>query len=275
MEVQATVNDHEFRFVVERISSDRTFNNRSLSVGGRGRAAVLDAPYSPILTFGNAHDRTARQLMDDVLTFNGVPLGWNIDWRITDWTVPGNVWSHQGTYISALTNIAQAPGAYIQPHPTEQTLIVLPRYPSMPHQWGSLPVDYIIPAAVSTREGLEWEDLPTYERVFVSGTSAGVIAQVTRAGLSGELVKPMVTDPLITHADAARQRGIAELSPSGRRTMLTMRTPVFADAGVITPGKMVQYSEGSSTRLGLVRGVQVDVGLPEIWQSLELESYEL
>lgn len=273
VEVQATINGVAYRFLVEKIGTERTFGSNTVRVSGRGKSAFLDSPYAPSMFFGNTTPRTAQQLMGDVLTLNGVPLDWTINWGITDWVVPGNVWTHQGSYISALTNIAAAPGAYIQPHPTLQELFVLPRYPAMPHQWGDLTPDFDIPSAVMTREGIERNDLPIYDRVFVSGTTAGVLGQVTRAGTSGELIKPMVTDALITHVDAARQRGIAELSPAGRQFDVTLRMPVLEETGIIPPGKLVLYRDGGVERLGFTRSVQVDVGLPDIWQSIGVETY--
>jgi len=273
VEVQATINGVPYRFLVEQIGTERTFGQNSVRVSGRSKSALLDSPYAASMFFGNTTSRTAQQLMGDVLTLNGVPLGWTVNWGITDWTVPGNVWTHQGSYMSALTNIAAAPGAYIQPHPTAQELFVLPRYPAMPHQWADLTPDFDIPAAVATREGIERVDLPTYDRVFVSGTTAGVLGQVTRAGTSGESIAPMVTDALITHVDAARQRGVAALSPAGRQRNVTLRMPVLEETGIIPPGKLVLYRDGGVERLGFSRSVQVEVGLPEIWQSIGLETY--
>lgn len=272
-EVQAVVNGAPYRFIVEKIGTERSFGSNTVRVSGRGKAALLDSPYAASMFFGNTTSRTAQQLMGDVLTLNGVPLDWAVDWNITDWTVPGNVWTHQGSYMSALNSIAAAPGAYIQPHPTDQTIIVLPRYPTMPHQWTDLTPDFDIPAAVSTREGIERANLAVYDRVFVSGTTAGVLGQVTRAGTSGESIAPMITDPLITHADAARQRGLAALSPGGRQHNVTLRMPVLEETGIIPPGKLVLYRDGGVERLGFTRSVQVDVGLPEIWQSIGLETY--
>ena len=107
----------------------------------------------------------------------------------------------------------------------------------------------------------------------MSGTTAGVLGQVTRAGTSGELIAPMVTDALITHVDAARQRGIAELSPAGRQFDVTLRMPVLEETGIIPPGKLVLYRDGGVERLGFTRSVQVDVGLPDIWQSIGVETY--
>ena len=83
----------------------------------------------------------------------------------------------------------------------------------------------------------------------------------------------MVTDALITHADAARQRGISLLAPSGRQAMVSLQLPVLESTGVIPPGKMVRYVDGTTTRVGITRGVQVDVRMPEIFQQIEVETY--
>ena len=91
----------------------RIFGDASVRISGRGRNAVLAAPYAPVMTFSNAEGRTARQLMDDVLTVNGVPLGWSADWALTDWNVPAGAFAHQGTWIEALAAIARDPLAPI------------------------------------------------------------------------------------------------------------------------------------------------------------------
>ncbi|MCK7569165.1 hypothetical protein MLD24_21265, partial [Marinobacter xestospongiae] len=74
---------------------------------------------------------------DDALTTNGVPLGWSLDWQIEDWLVPAGLWSHSGTWISAATRIAEAGGAYVQAHDTNQVLRILPRYPTLPWHWAT------------------------------------------------------------------------------------------------------------------------------------------
>ena len=79
----------------------------------------------------------------------------------------------------------------------------------------------------------------------------------------------MVVDALITQAAAARQRGIAVLADTGRQIELSLRMPVIQEAGIIAPGAFVAYRDGSLTRRGAVRSTQVQVGLPEVWQTLE------
>lgn len=272
VELEASINGSTYRVLAETLNSDRSFGQQSIRVGGRGKSATLAAPYAPILTFSNTAQRTAAQLMDDVLTYNAVPIGWSIDWRIDDWLVPSGAWGFQGTYIEALNAIAASAGAYIQPHPVNNELQVLARYPFVPWTWGGVTPDFELPADVTVQEGLEWVDRPEYDGVYVSGTSVGVTGFVRRTGSGGLVVAPMVVDRLITASAAAEQRGRSILSNTGRKAMLTLRLPVLSATGVITPGKFVRYVDGATTRIGLVRSVTVDVKLPDTFQTLLVET---
>jgi hypothetical protein len=269
----ASVNGTDFHVLAESISRERSFGDASIKVTGRGRNAVLAAPYAPVMSFSNAEARTARQLMDDVLTLSGISLGWSVDWRLTDWNVPAGVFAQQGTWIEALTAIASAAGGYVIPHRTAQSIRVRHRYPVAPWEWDTVTPDFVLPVDAVQRESLRWLEKPAYNRVFVSGQGFGVLGQVTRAGTAGDVLAPMVVDSLITEAAAARQRGIAVLSDTGRQIELSLRLPVLADTGIIEPGAFVEYQDGSVTRLGLVRATQVQAGLPEVWQTLGVQAY--
>lgn len=275
VEVEVTVNGVAYRALVESISRERQFGKSSIRIGCRGRSALLDAPYTPVKSFGNqSGPRTAQQLMNDVLTVNGVSNGWSVNYKPVDWLVPTNVFSHQGTYMSALNQIAAAAGAYIQPHATDKTVNVLLRYPEAPWNWATaVTPDYQLPAGVTTRESITWQEKARYNRVFVSGTGAGVLGQVSRAGTAGDVLAPMVTDSLITTAAAARQRGIAALASTGRMAEVKLSLPVLAETGIIMPGKFVDFVDGSVTRRGIVRNVQVSIGLPEIFQTIDVETH--
>ena len=130
-----------------------------------------------------------------------------------------------------------------------------------------------MPADAVARESLRWLEKPAYNRVFVQGQGQSVLGQVTRAGTAGDLLAPMVVDPLITTAAAARQRGLAVLADIGRQIEVGLRLPVLPEIGVIEPGAFVQYDDGGVERLGLVRSVSLDVGLPEVWQTLGVETH--
>ena len=273
VEVEAMVNGVPYRFLIESISSDRTFGQASLKVGGRGKTALLDTPYAMVQTFTNTEDRTAQQLMADVLTDNGVPLDWTVNWGITDWNVPAGVFSQTGSYMAALNAIAAAAGAYIQPDPSEQTINVFAKYPVAPWQWSGVTPDFVLPSSVTQRETIDWADKIQYNRIFVSGQQQGVLGDCTITDTAGDIIAPMVTDPLITEDPAARQRAIAELSSGGRVATVGIRLPVLELTGIIPPGKFIQYTDGGVSRFGISRGVSVDISMPTIWQTITVETH--
>lgn len=282
VEVLATVNGESFHLVVESLSRERRFGQVGVRISGRGRNAILDAPYSAAKSFSNTGDRTAQQLAVDSLLENGINIGlatigeaWQVNWGLTDWLVPAGVWVHQGTHISALNAIAQAAGGYLRPDRTEATLHVEPRYPTAPWGWDAVTPDIELPSAVTIQESIQWQDKAPYNRVFVSGQQSGILGQVTRTGTAGDTVAPMVTDPLITHADAARQRGLSILGDTGRVANVTLSLPVLAETGIISVGKFVRYVDGAVTRKGIVRSSSVSVGASavDVRQQITLETH--
>jgi len=274
VELIATVNGTAFHVLAENLSRERVFGDASIRITGRGRSAALAAPYAPVITFANTEPRSAQQLMEDVLTINGIPLGWTVDWALTDWLVPTGVFAKQGTWIEALNTIVGAAGGYLLPHPSEKILRVRHRYPVVPWDWwADVTPDFVLPVDVVARESLRWIDKPAYNRVFVAGQETGVLGQVTRTGTAGDVLAPMVVDALITQAAAARQRGIAILSDTGRQIEVTLRLPVLPETGIIEPGAFVAYQDGGVARLGIVRSTHVEAGLPEVWQTLGVQSH--
>lgn len=274
VELIATVNGTAFHVLAENLSRERVFGEASIHISGRGRSAVLAAPYAPVIAFANTEPRSAQQLMADVLTSNGIPLGWTVDWALTDWLVPTGVFAKQGTWIEALTSIVGAAGGYLLPHPSEKTLRVRHRYPVVPWDWWEdVTPDFVLPVDTVARESLRWIDKPAYNRVFVAGQGTGVLGQITRTGTAGDVLAPMVVDALTTQAAAARQRGIAVLSDTGRQIEVTLRLPVLLETGIIEPGAFVAYQDGGVARIGIVRSTRIEAGLPEVWQTLGVQSH--
>lgn len=267
------INGIAFKLRLEQKQRDRRFNPTRWSVSGRGLAAVLSDPWSPKMSFGNTDDRTAQQLMQDVLTVNNASLGWDIDWGLIDWLVPAGAWAFQGNYMAAINDIAGAVGGYLQPHPTEPVLRVLPKYPKAPWEWDTLSPDFEIPANLADMEGTAYLDKPAYNRVFVGGEGVGVFGPITRAGTAGNVLAPQVLHPLITHADAHRQRGLAELSDTGPQEHITLKMQVLPEAGVITPGQLVRYVGHDKTYLGMVRATAIDWSRPVLRQTLKMETH--
>lgn len=274
--VLATINGVPLRLVIERISLNEQFLPQvRYSVSGRGRAAVLSAPWAPVLQHGGqATARTAEQLANEVLQINGVSIGWGIDWQMPEWTVPPGLWSSSGAYIDALSDIATAVGATIQPHPTDAVLRIMPRYPRAPWEWGDLTPDIVIPAAAAQQISTEFMDKPAYNGVYVGGTQAGVFGPVVRTGTVGDVLAPQVTHPLITDATAQRLRGLAVLSDTGKQRRVQLSMQVLPETGLIQPGKLVQIGTGASAYRGLVRSTAVEWAMPRLRQNIELEIHE-
>lgn len=275
VELIATLNGISLRLVVERIARNRQFPAATLRIGGRGRAAWLAAPHSPVQTRYNTEARTAQQLANDALTYNGVAIGWSVDWRLTDWLVPAGAWSHRGTYMEAVQRIAEAGGAYVQAHNTDQQLIIQPHYPTPPWEWASQTPDIELPEDVCEVEDIEQEDKPAYNAVYVIGGAGGRRDRIRRAGMAANIMAPDVIDPLATAPEMTRQRGIAVLGDTGRQEHISLRLPVLDETGIILPGTLIKYVEGGAPRVGLSRGVALDHRFPELWQTVRIETHVL
>lgn len=274
VDMLATINGVDYRLAAENFGRDRRFASARGTVSGKGRAAILGDKYAPKRNHGSEVASSIEQLMRNVLTINGVGIGWDIEFGLLDWAVPAGTWAFQGTYIDAILDIAKAAGAIVQPHATDATLRVLPRYPTAPWHWDAITPDYVLPADAIEVEGIEWKTRPDYNRVFVFGaTSGGVRGDVTRAGTGGDIEAPMVVHPLMTHANAVEQRARAELSDTGEQPHVNLRMQVLPETGIILPNSMVSYDDGEKRRIGIVRSVELDAPMPAVRQTITVETH--
>ena len=268
--LRAVINGSPFHWRASSLSRERTFGQASVRVGGMSVVSTLDAPASPNINYLQSEDRTIRQLIDDVLSYNGVTLGVPVEFDMDDWLVPSGTFSHAGSYIAAVQTLAAAGGGYVQPHDTDLALRIRHRYPYLPRDWASdVTPDFILPSDVTTREGIQWSSAPAYNRIHLEGSS---FAEVTVSGEMGDVIAPSVVDPLLTAPAGWLQRARAGIGEGGRRAMVDVSLPVLPTTGIIRPGQWVSYVDGLETRLGLVRSVSVQVAMPSIIQTLSLET---
>jgi hypothetical protein len=274
VELLATLNGIALRLIAERFKRDRVFGKSVIRISGRGRSAWLAEPYSPILTAANAETRDAQQLIADALQVNGIPLPWDLDWRLEDWSVPAGAWSHVGTYLSVVQRIAEAGGGYVQGHNTAETLILRPWYPLPPWQWASADPDVSLPDAPCVTEGIEWLDKPAYNAVWVVGGAGGRRDKVKITGSAGDYHAPTVIDPLATATAMTRQRGLRVLADTGRQALIDVSLPLLPETGILTPGLLVDYTESGVTRRGYTRSVSVRYEFPAATQTVRIETHE-
>ena len=269
--VRVTLDGIDWVFAMEPPDRSRKFAERSVAVRGRSVTSLLTAPHAPSSVWGNPGGAfTAQQLALQALEFTGVSL----DWAITDWLVPAGAWSFQGAPLAVVQRIAEAAGAVVRSHRTDAQLRVAPRYPSLPWEWATATVNVQMPGQIITTDNLTRQDNPDWEAVNVVGELDGVEGHVVRRGTAGVLLAPGVIDPLITHPDAASQRGRTVLGPAGRGYTHTMTVPLLTggtNPGLILPGYLLQVDEPGLTWRGLVRGITVTESNPTVRQQLVVE----
>lgn len=258
VDLLATANGSTWLLRLSRIREQEQFGSGSLSIGGTGIAAEIAAPaYAAVSTDNVAGSATAQQLAAAALMFNGVSLGWALDWQAADWLIPAGVWVHTGTPLEAVARIAEAAGAYVQAAPASRTLRVLPRYPVAPWAWADASPAVVLPAAAVLERGTEMVVRPDYDVVYVQGEQQGIRARVLRTGSAGDKPAQPIVDRLITHQDAARGRGLAALGNTGVQRLLTLETGVLPTPGVIHVGTLIDWTRGATTMRGLVRSLSV------------------
>ncbi|MHA6846391.1 hypothetical protein [Ralstonia syzygii] len=279
VEIEITINGVTWVMLVEGFDVRREFGQASLDIRGRSTAAYLAEPYAPKRSFVPAAPFTARQLAEQELTRAGLVTGFTLDWRLPDWLVPEGSWGYQSlSPMGVIGRIAEAAGGYVNAHPRLRTLVAKSRYPVLPWNWATEVPDRTLPIDVVKTLNLRWQENPTFNAVYVSGERQGVTGHVVRAGTAGDLVAPTVVDALITHGDAARERGRSILADVGRQAIVTLELPMLSSLGLLDPGLLLAVGEGRTNWRGLVRATSIAAewnASLTVRQTIEVQRYYL
>ncbi|MGC5886207.1 hypothetical protein [Ralstonia pseudosolanacearum] len=279
VEIEITINSVTWVMLVEGFDVRREFGQASLDIRGRSTAAYLAEPYAPKRSFVPATPFTARQLAEQELTRAGLVTGFTLDWRLPDWLVPEGSWGYQSlSPMGVIGRIVESVGGYVNAHPRLRTLVAKSRYPVLPWNWATEVPDRTLPIDVVKTLNLRWQEKPTFNAVYVCGERQGVTGHVVRAGTAGDLVAPTVVDGLITHADAARERGRSILADVGRQATVTLEMPMLNSLGLLDPGLLLSVGEGRTNWRGLVRATSIVAEWNEsltVRQTIEVERHYL
>lgn len=278
VQIKLVIDGLEWVFLVETLRRTASFGKHGVAITGRSVTALAGEPWTRSAAYNNSTAMNAQQLAAQALDLSGVAL----DWGITDWLVPAGAWSHNGSRLSAVQRVAEAAGGYLQSHRSAATLQVRHPYPLLPGgvpggpwNWGGVAVDVNLAADAVITSGKEAKDGADIDAVYISGTNQGVVALVKRTGTAGAKLAAMQVDALITHVDAATQRGLSVLGTAGAKEHVTLELPVLTGAGqpgVIDVGKLVQVNEAVPWR-GRVRSVNVAYSRPSVRQTITLERH--
>jgi len=287
-QLRLTLDSIPWVFAIDSISRSAQFGQTGCTIQGRSVTALIAAPYVRSESRLEPVEKTAQQIAVDNLTNTGIDLDWGIGTGATanagliDWLVPAGAYSRQGTALESVSRIVKAAGGYLQSHRNLPTLQA--RHPygwrtgnisGAPWHWMTGAPDVELAPDALITEIVQRQDGPDINAVYVSGTTHGVLALVKRTGTAADKLANMVTDALITHADAARQAGLAVLGAAGHKYAVTLDLPVLTGAGqpgVIEVGHLVQVNASTPWR-GRVRGVSVSAKQPTLRQTITLERH--
>lgn len=285
VEVELQINSHIWRFMVEEYDESKAFGDQTLAIKGRSLTANLDEPYAFKSNYTQTSIQTAVQLAQMELDRPTSAPGFSLDWQLVDplgWSMPVGAWNYSDkTPIQALKELVEGVGGYVQSHPATKTLITLPGYPVPYWEWDVTAADIVLPKTILLRSNLRWMEKPFFNGVYVSGQDNGVFVHGRRNGTIGDALAEMYVHASIGDNAAARAKVIEILSSCGKQAEITLDLPMHADVGVITPGRLVEVTNGGygtePSWKGLVRGTTIAVsrgdGALSIDQSITLERH--
>lgn len=284
VEVELEINGILWRFLVEGYGDKKTFAKTDITISGRSVTAYLENPYAPVRSIVQPLATTSRQMAQAELDRPGLVTGFDLDWQLIDplgWPMPANTWSYTDlTPIQVIQALAQGAGGFVNSHPLQKTLLILPEYPQPFWEWDGAAIAKSIPKTIIKGQNLKWLEKPLYTGVYVSGENTGVAGFVKRFGTSGAFQAPMYVSPMISHVSAARNKGMSILSAGGKQAQVGLDLPMHPAIGLLTPGMLIEVTNGGMGIEAPWRGLIKSTAINATWgkgltvnQSIELERH--
>ncbi|WP_421225763.1 hypothetical protein [Aeromonas enteropelogenes] len=268
-EVSIHINGQQWDCVCDGWQSSQSFGRESATLTGRSRTAYLSPTHVLAQAVSEPAAATMAQLAAAVL-----PVGWTLDWQAADWLVPAGFFSLDNqTPIEVVRYLAEAAGGFVLPHQRNRHLVIKPRYPTVPWQLDTAEADVVIPRAIITTLGSDFQPGHAANGIWVSGGHQGISARVVHQGTAGEQQAPTITHPLVCDVTAARAQGVVGLAKTMPKRTQTIELPLSADTGLILPGALLAVDGWK----GYNRGVRVSAALQNramtVRQQLSVERF--
>lgn len=282
VEVEATVNNKVWRFMVERYALERKFPSETYRVSGSSVTQLLAAPYSPRRSAQIETPTNAQQVIQDILDLTGFSVVW--DPSLADYTIPAGAWGYENrTPIEVIDELVKAAGGIVVPTMNLSELRAYHRYrEGAPWYWDQIDASRLdFQIADSTILGLssQWEPNPAYNGVYVSGISAGVAVDVVRQGTAGDIRAPDDYHALNVSTQQCRGKAVSILGQSGDQEIVTIEIPLPTSGapGLVTPGQwgeVVDTRETANSWRGLVLSTRVSVSQPGAADAIQIVKLE-
>lgn len=258
--IEAELNGHRWRFVLDGWREDREFGRHTASIQGRGLTALLAAPWR-LPTDGVADaDLTLRQIVESHLP---TEITWTAHWHpaAPDWLVPAGAWQWQDkTPIAAIHDAVQGVGMIVHPAPAAHAFTIQPRYPVLPWHFATAAPDLVIPdAAILHAERAQ--AAPTQANaVFVHGEEiGGMIGLVVREGSAGDRFAATQQSTLLTQAEALRLLGSRILAGQHEQpTLRSLTTTLGDDFPLAQIGWLLRAEIDGAAHHGIINAVRIE-----------------
>lgn len=283
-EVRATVNGHQWVFMVERYSVDRRFAKERYTINCVGRTQMLARPYAPEYSGSNGSPQTLSQAMNSRLDLSGFVVEY--PQGMPDPTLPAGAHEYTDkTPIDIVSDLAKSIGAAIVPARDSDTLRIRHRYKMIgPWAYPTQPentLDAIISDSIIIGYSSEWHPGQEYNGVHVSGLTKGIACTVIRQGTAGDRAAPDDFSDLTVDPGQARLKGLTLLAASGNYEIVTIETPLPTSGppGLIEPAMLIEYRHGrdaSRNWRGVVLENQISVKQPgsgRVIQTIQVERH--
>lgn len=284
VEVEATVNGHVWRFMIEQYSLSRKFPKETYTVSGSSLTQLLASPYSAKTSRQIGTEKNALQIAQDVLEYTEFDIVW--DASLADYTVPANVWGYESkTRLEVIDELVKASGGVVIPHMSDLEITAAHRYAlGAPWDWGDLDeevLDAIVADSIVMNYASSWQPATAYNAVYVSGVTTGVAVDVRLTGTAGDIPAPDIYDHLNLTTAQCRGRGVSVLGQSGDQEIVTIEVPLptSGSPGLVLPAHLIEYRDTgtpANSWRGLVLETSVNVSKPgasRATQTLKIERH--
>lgn len=270
--ITVTINGHAFSLLAEGISKNRSFVNHSYTLSGRSITARLSADYADIVKMDN--ELYASQIVNDALA--NLPI--TADFGVDDWLTYATL---SGTPITVIDMVAKACGGFVVSDKADAKLYLKKRYKVPAWELATATPDRIVSLDVIKSISEQKHTNPRYNAVILTSSSDGAVVYREREGQDSHA--PVSQNELYTDQACIISAGIAILSDSGthQTASITLKWADKYNLLLASLGEIWQVNDkvgnNDDAWRGIVKAVAVSVnvdnGVPVVWQSVELDRY--
>ena len=260
-----TINGELWIVIVEEISESEQFENKTISLKGRGITALLSEPHveEKSLSFNNT--LTVQQIADAML-----PIGWSIVWEMPVWSVPSGSYSHtEKSPAKALLELAKNIGAIIVSHKSLQQITIKPRYIVKPWDFAGSLSEISIPLNIVDTITRIAPPNQIFNGVYVHGLEQGGELGFCRLnGTAGDVLAKTISNSLMTHVYGIRSLAERVLSDlSNQPEVKNFKMPF--DNVIIPLVRIGQFIDVGGIK-GVVNSVTVNSNFGLVTQSIQI-----